>query len=390
MEGSTHYATKPPPPNNKHTQTVYLFCQPGRPPNPVNVVLGGTRKVKVDHEGNRLDVDSPRHQVSGNEQLGHASPELRQAGVPLPLLHQRVDTGGLEIEQLQSHRHQLTALPGGSEYDPLISFVFHEPRPQQVHEVRQVNVLREEEVLLLELQLVERRLLPLGDVEKVKLCPLERLAQRLYRLRDRRREEVRDPPFLCRGKTTDDFSQRLLERLVQQLVGLVKHEILDFGEHLCDIALLDVDLFSQSARRGDDHMRSRLELQRLLHDVNSPDAHADLDVHLHAEYGELVPDLEGEFPRPGEDEPEDPVGVLGQRHQNRPAEAYRLSRSRLRAADNVVTPQRRRKTQLLNLGRRRDAHARSELYQPLWHTQVLERLPHGPFIVNDECLLLLL
>jgi hypothetical protein len=119
------------------------------------------------------------------------------------------------------------------------------------------------------------------------------LGQALDLGREGGREQQRLPLL---GQVGQDALQVGQKADVQHAVGLVEHHVLDLVEH----RVLGLDVVEQAARRGDQHLDTRLELQRLRLHVDAAEHHRRAQLRELGVVLDVGCDLVGQFPRGGQ------------------------------------------------------------------------------------------
>ena len=254
----------------------------------VDVVLTVGGEVKVDDQGNLLDIDTTGQKVGGDEDTGRSRAELAHDDVTLALVHVSVHAGDGEVPLLHLLLEPVDLSPGVAVNDGLGDGE------------RLVEIAEGVELPLLAVN---------GDVELLdtlegKLVLLDEdtdgvAHESLGNLEDveghGRREEA-DLDLL--GEELEDVIDLVLETTGKHLIGLIEHELTDVVE----TEGATVDHVVDTAGGTDDDVNTALEDTDVITDGGTTDAGMDLDLHVVTESDDDLLDLLGQLTGGGKDE----------------------------------------------------------------------------------------
>mmetsp|Transcript_51133 Transcript_51133/g.157695 ORF Transcript_51133/g.157695 Transcript_51133/m.157695 type:complete len:352 (-) Transcript_51133:17-1072(-) len=332
-------------------------------------------------EGDLGDVEAARRDVGGDEELGEARLEHRQAVQALLLRQQGVERRDGEAEQLQREADDLAADARVDEDDRGLRLV---AGAQQAHEELQLDVQRHEDVLLgkvrrdgadgaLRLQRLGRRAAhgegagvgdaqlreqALGGVRELRVdggAQHERAAERL------------------RGAERGDGGEGVVAHVaLDEAVGLVQHEEGDVARRRRRLRER-LEEHPQPPGGADDDVRPRLNCLELLAVRGAADDDGRAQRDRGPEGDELVQDLVRQLAARRHDEAEHPVRLLGHTLQHRQGVGGRLAAARRRAGHDVLAAEHSGDRGPLHLRRRRNVQRRRLAHQPARAPQLLER-----------------
>merc|ERR1719234_1549646 len=201
-----------------------LTAEPSATSDPVDVVLPVGGQVVVDDQGDLLDVNATREQVSRDENSGAAAAELPHDHVPLLLVHVPVHRGHREVPLVHLLGQPVHLPPGVAEDDGLGDG----EGLVEVAEGVQLPLLALDGDVELTDSLQSELLLLDKDPHRVPHEPGGHL-QHLLGHGGRQKDHLN-----LLVKMTEDIIDLILETARQHLIGLIEHKLLDVigPEHL--------------------------------------------------------------------------------------------------------------------------------------------------------------
>ncbi len=298
---------------------------PPCPANPVDIVLGALRQVKVDDVGDGWDIDPPGSHIGGNENFEIAAAELGDGPSPLPLVHIAVE---------RSSPVPLGAEPVGQ----LIGLMLCRCKDDHLTHGPFSEQMAEETVFVIEI--VDRMDL-LFDIALFDLAGLNRDFERIFQEALRELEDVafqsrRKEERLTRLRSEGgNVLNGLYESHIEHPVGFIEDERLDARE-LDAVALEVVDQSSRGRYQNVVGARELPVLRRI--------GHAPIDANgLHlwqvlAVFRRFFSHLHGQFARGHQDQDPRPSSWRwsGQSMERGEDKGARFSGSRLRRRLQVM------------------------------------------------------